>query len=120
MFVAFTLAVQFAVMGVLLWLFLASHRPGPSPAICKGASASLMAGPCTICAEQPEASCPARGIDANVAERCLGHVIPGVLGVYDRHDTTPRRRGLRHCGMDVLYRADQQVRIGVIRSKYAA
>jgi integrase len=26
------------------------------------------------------------GIDANVAERCLGHVIPGIRGVYDRHE----------------------------------
>jgi hypothetical protein len=25
------------------------------------------------------------GINADVAERCLGHVIPGVRGVYDRH-----------------------------------
>ena len=25
------------------------------------------------------------GIDPDVAERCLGHVIPGVRGVYDRH-----------------------------------
>jgi integrase len=26
------------------------------------------------------------GIDANVAERCLGHVIGGIRGVYDRHE----------------------------------
>jgi integrase len=26
------------------------------------------------------------GIDADIAERCLGHVIPGVRGVYDRHE----------------------------------
>src|SRR5947209_13407122 len=25
------------------------------------------------------------GVNADVAERCLGHVIPGVRGVYDRH-----------------------------------
>jgi integrase len=25
------------------------------------------------------------GVDANVAERCLGHVIAGVRGIYDRH-----------------------------------
>ena len=25
------------------------------------------------------------GVDANVAERCLGHVIAGVRGTYDRH-----------------------------------
>jgi hypothetical protein len=25
------------------------------------------------------------GVDADIAERCLGHVIPGVRGVYDRH-----------------------------------
>jgi integrase len=26
------------------------------------------------------------GINADIAERCLGHVIPGVRGVYDRHE----------------------------------
>jgi integrase len=26
------------------------------------------------------------GIDANVAERCLGHIIGGIRGVYDRHE----------------------------------
>jgi integrase len=26
------------------------------------------------------------GINADVAERCLGHVIPGVRGIYDRHE----------------------------------
>jgi integrase len=26
------------------------------------------------------------GVNADVAERCLGHVIPGVRGVYDRHE----------------------------------
>ena len=25
------------------------------------------------------------GVNADIAERCLGHVIPGVRGVYDRH-----------------------------------
>jgi integrase len=25
------------------------------------------------------------GVDADIAERCLGHVIPGVRGIYDRH-----------------------------------
>jgi integrase len=25
------------------------------------------------------------GLDADIAERCLGHVIPGVRGIYDRH-----------------------------------
>jgi integrase len=25
------------------------------------------------------------GVDPDIAERCLGHVIPGVRGVYDRH-----------------------------------
>jgi integrase len=25
------------------------------------------------------------GVNADVAERCLGHVIPGVRGVYDQH-----------------------------------
>jgi integrase len=26
------------------------------------------------------------GVNADIAERCLGHVIPGVRGVYDHHD----------------------------------
>jgi integrase len=26
------------------------------------------------------------GVDADIAERCLGHVIPGVRGTYDRHE----------------------------------
>ena len=26
------------------------------------------------------------GVDADIAERCLGHVIGGVRGVYDRHE----------------------------------
>ena len=30
------------------------------------------------------------GIDANGAERCLGHVIPWVRGVYDRHEEKQR------------------------------
>src|SRR4029077_3859765 len=25
------------------------------------------------------------GVSADIAERCLGHVIPGVRGIYDRH-----------------------------------
>jgi hypothetical protein len=24
-------------------------------------------------------------VNADIAERCLGHVIPGVRGIYDRH-----------------------------------
>ena len=26
------------------------------------------------------------GVNADIAERCLGHVIGGVRGIYDRHD----------------------------------
>ena len=26
------------------------------------------------------------GVNADIAERCLGHVIPGVRGIYDRHE----------------------------------
>src|SRR5262249_36215608 len=26
------------------------------------------------------------GVNADIAERCLGHVIPGIRGVYDRHE----------------------------------
>jgi integrase len=26
------------------------------------------------------------GVDADIAERCLGHAIPGIRGVYDRHE----------------------------------
>jgi integrase len=25
------------------------------------------------------------GVNTDIAERCLGHVLPGVRGVYDRH-----------------------------------
>jgi integrase len=32
------------------------------------------------------------GINADVAERCLGHVIPGVRGVYDRHGYREEKR----------------------------
>jgi hypothetical protein len=28
------------------------------------------------------------GISPDVAERCLGHVIPGMRGIYDRHRFT--------------------------------
>jgi integrase len=32
------------------------------------------------------------GVDSNVAERCLGHVIGGVRGVYDRHEYLTEKR----------------------------
>jgi hypothetical protein len=32
------------------------------------------------------------GIDADIAERCLGHVIGGVRGVYDRHSFLEEKR----------------------------
>ena len=32
------------------------------------------------------------GINADHAERCLGHVIPGVRGVYDRHEYHREKR----------------------------
>jgi integrase len=32
------------------------------------------------------------GVPADHAERCLGHVIPGVRGVYDRHDYIDEKR----------------------------
>ena len=32
------------------------------------------------------------GIDADIAERCLGHVIRGVRGVYDRHEYEQEKR----------------------------
>jgi integrase len=32
------------------------------------------------------------GIDADIAERCLGHVIAGVRGVYDRHEYHDEKR----------------------------
>lgn len=31
-------------------------------------------------------------VNADVAERCLGHVIPGVRGVYDKHHYIPQMR----------------------------
>ena len=37
------------------------------------------------------------GVNADIAERCLGHVIGGVRGVYDRHEYVEEKRGpLRH------------------------
>jgi len=32
------------------------------------------------------------GVSSDVAERCLGHVIPGVRGVYDRHEYREEKR----------------------------
>jgi integrase len=32
------------------------------------------------------------GVSADIAERCLAHVIPGVRGVYDRHDYLEEKR----------------------------
>src|SRR5262249_18642524 len=32
------------------------------------------------------------GVNADIAERCLGHVIPGVRGIYDRHEYFEERK----------------------------
>jgi hypothetical protein len=32
------------------------------------------------------------GVSADVAEMCLGHVLPGVRGVYDRHSYLDEKR----------------------------
>jgi integrase len=32
------------------------------------------------------------GVNADIGERCLGHVVPGVRGVYDRHDYAAEKR----------------------------
>jgi integrase len=32
------------------------------------------------------------GVSSEIAERVLGHTIPGVAGVYDRHDYVPAKR----------------------------
>ena len=32
------------------------------------------------------------GVNADIAERCLGHVIPGVRGIYDRHRFEQEKR----------------------------
>jgi integrase len=32
------------------------------------------------------------GVSSDIAERVLGHVIPGVAGVYDRHNYVPEKR----------------------------
>jgi hypothetical protein len=32
------------------------------------------------------------GVSSDIAERVLGHVIPGVAGVYDRHNYTAEKR----------------------------
>ena len=34
----------------------------------------------------------AADVNADIAERCLGHVIPGVRGVYDRHKYIAKMR----------------------------
>ena len=33
------------------------------------------------------------GIDADIGERCLGHALPGVRGIYDRHDYQREMKG---------------------------
>ena len=37
-------------------------------------------------------SVPPSSVDADIAERCLGHVIGGVRGVYDRHSFLEEKR----------------------------
>ena len=32
------------------------------------------------------------GVGADIAERCLGHAIPGVRGIYDRHRFEDEKR----------------------------
>ena len=32
------------------------------------------------------------GVNSDIAERCLGHVIGGVRGVYDRHEYLSEKR----------------------------
>ena len=32
------------------------------------------------------------GVPRDHAERCLGHVLPGVRGTYDRHEYLPEKR----------------------------
>ncbi len=35
---------------------------------------------------------PQAGVAPDIAERCLGHVIPGIRGVYDRHEYINEKR----------------------------
>jgi hypothetical protein len=33
------------------------------------------------------------GVHSDIAERCMGHALPGVQGVYDRHDYLDQMKG---------------------------
>jgi len=52
----------------------------------------------------------ALGVRREVAERCLGHVIRGVEGTYDRHDYFKERRTALERWTDVLVDAERGVR----------
>ncbi len=43
-------------------------------------------GPCMTCDGRHGALMSRVGVNTDIAERCLGHVIGGVRGVYDRHE----------------------------------
>jgi hypothetical protein len=32
------------------------------------------------------------GVDVDIAERCLGHALPAIRGMYDRHNYEPEMR----------------------------
>jgi len=49
------------------------------------ARAACRTGPCTTCAALARSLLSRAGVDADIAERCITHVIPGVRATYDRH-----------------------------------
>jgi integrase len=57
------------------------------------------------------------GIAPDVAERCLGHVIPGVRGVYDRHTYEPEmRHAFEALAAQILRIIDPQDNVVALRS----
>jgi integrase len=49
----------------------------------------------------------ALGVRREVAERCLGHAIRGVEGIYDRHDYFKERRAALEQWTDLLIEAER-------------
>jgi integrase len=60
------------------------------------------------------------GIDANVAERCLGHVIGGIRGVYDRHAYHEEKaRAFEMLAAQIERIVDPQPNVTALRTKTA-
>jgi integrase len=59
------------------------------------------------------------GVDADVAERCLGHVIPGVRGTYDRHEyREEKRRAFEALAAQIVRIVDPQDNVVALRGTY--